>query len=176
MQLLKYLWAKTLCRLKGNDDEQISIYLRNAGAQVGKNCHIYSDIATSESHLITVGDNVTISNGVQFITHDNSICKVRPEFTDTFGYIRIGNNSFIGAKTVILPGVEIPANTIIGSGSVVTKSFTEERTILAGNPAKIVSTWDKYEEKHAGRAVNIDKCTPEQIKEKSIWSAQQLHK
>ncbi len=172
MQFLKFLFAKIICKLK-NDDEVISAYFRKEGMKVGKNCHIYSNIVTSESHLIEIGDNVTISNGVQLITHDNSICKVCPELTDTFGFIHIGDNSFIGAKTVILPGVSLPNNTIVGSGSVVTKSFSEERTILAGNPAKVVSTWDRFKEKRAKYGVNISNSSAEEKKEQSLWSANQ---
>ena len=122
---------------------------------VGMNCHIYSDLATSESYLIEIGDNVTISNGVQFITHDNSVCKVMPQFTNIFGRIKIGENSFIGAKSIVMMGVNIPANTIVGAGSVVTRSFVEERTIIAGNPARIIGNWDAYESKFSDLAVDI---------------------
>lgn len=175
MQILKYLFAKIICRLK-NDDEVMCDYFRREGMRVGKNCHIYSNIATSESYLIHIGDNVTISNGVQLITHDNSICKVLPEFTDTFGFINIGRNSFIGAKTVILPGVNLPDHTIVGSGSVVTKSFTEQRIIIAGNPAKKISTWDQYEQKRGRVAVNITGCSAEVTKERALWSAEESKK
>ena len=98
-------------------------YLMKKGVSLGKGCHIYSDISSTESYLITLGDNVTISNGVQFITHDNSVSKVIPNVSDVFGKIYIGNNVFIGAKTTILPGVIIEDNTIIAAGCVVTKSF-----------------------------------------------------
>ena len=49
--------------------------------------------------------------------------------------IIIGKNSFIGARAMVLPGVEIGENTLIGAGSVVTKSFGEN-IIVVGNPAK----------------------------------------
>lgn len=163
MHYLRYFWAKLLCRLK-NDDEVFNRYLRKSGVKVGKGCHIYSDIVTSESFLIEIGDNVTISNGVQLVTHDNSICKVLPQYSDTFGYIKIGSNSFIGAKTLILRGVSVPDNTIVGAGSVVTKSFGEERKIIAGNPARIVGDWDSYAEKYADRALNIDGMSEEEKK------------
>lgn len=92
---------------------------------VGDNCNIYSDLITGEPYLISIGNNVTISNNVQFITHDNSICKIIPDKSDVVGEIKIGNNCFIGARTVILPGVSVADNTIVGAGSVVTKSIIE---------------------------------------------------
>jgi acetyltransferase-like isoleucine patch superfamily enzyme len=142
--------------------------------RVGQNCHIYSDLFTAESFLVEIGDNVTVSNGVQFITHDNSICKVLPEFTDIFGAIKIGSNSFVGAKTVIMRGVTIPANTIIGAGSVVTRSFTEERTIIAGNPARVVGNWDTYAKKYANIAVNVSAVQGEAKEALILQSAERL--
>ena len=154
MHWLKYAIARIVVKLTGND-EAICRYLRKTGMKIGENCHIYSDVFTGEGFLVEIGDNVTISNGVQLITHDNSICKVLPEFSDTFGAIKIGSNSFIGAKTVIMRGVTIAPNTIVGAGSVVTRSFTEERTIIAGNPARVVGNWENYAAKYADVAVNV---------------------
>mgnify|MGYP004464782845 CR=1 FL=1 len=175
MNTIRFLFYKIISRLCGSDEIMCRLF-RRAGMTVGKTCHIYSNILTSENYLICIGDSVTISNGVQLIAHDNSICKVFPEFTDTFGYIRIGSNSFIGAKTVILPGVTLPPNTIVGAGSVVTKSFTEERTIIAGNPAKVVSNWEKYSENRRGAGTNITGLSAQETKTLAIWSAEQLSK
>lgn len=55
--------------------------------------------------------------------------------------IIIGENVFIGEKAIILPGVKIGNNTIIGAGSVVTKSFGDN-VMIAGNPAKIIKKYD----------------------------------
>lgn len=57
--------------------------------------------------------------------------------------IKVGNNVFIGCNVTILPGVEIKDNVIIAAGSVVTKDV-KENTVVAGNPAKEISTFDKY--------------------------------
>lgn len=51
--------------------------------------------------------------------------------------IKIGNNVWVGTRVIILPGVEIGDNTIIGAGAVVTKSFPKD-CIIGGNPAKIL--------------------------------------
>ena len=102
-----YLRKKIACKilhLSGEKScEYINSYFRKCGAIVGKNCRIYSDITTSESYLIYIGNNVTISNDVQILTHDNSVIKVIPDCTDIFGMVRIGNNTFIGARALILP-------------------------------------------------------------------------
>ncbi|MBM7551659.1 acyltransferase [Thalassobacillus pellis] len=50
--------------------------------------------------------------------------------------IIIGENCWVGMNSTILPGVKLGPNTIVGAGSVVTKSFVSGKCILAGNPAK----------------------------------------
>jgi maltose O-acetyltransferase len=63
------------------------------------------------------------------------------------GKIDIGENCFIGDSAIILPGVRIGPNTIIASGSVVTRGEYPSSSVIAGNPAKVLMTVDKYLEK-----------------------------
>lgn len=144
---IEYLGAKIIYLLRGRDMSYMINYFRRKGLHIGDMCNIYSNIVTSESFLITIKNNVTISNDVQIITHDNSICKVFKEYTDVFGEVEIGHNCFIGAKTIILPGVVLADNIIVGSGSVVTKSFYEGNIVIAGNPAKKICTIEQYKNK-----------------------------
>lgn len=175
MHLIKYFFARLWCKIK-NDDEVMNNFYRKCGVKIGAGCHIYSDIGAAESYLIEIGDNVTISNDVQLVTHDNSICKVLPQFTDIFGKIIIGNNCFIGARTVIMRGVSLPDNTIVGAGSVVTKSLTEQYKIIAGNPAKVIGDWDGFAQKFGDYAINISKLSGEQRKRAIIESAERTYK
>jgi acetyltransferase-like isoleucine patch superfamily enzyme len=52
--------------------------------------------------------------------------------------IKIGNHVWVGRYVKILKNVEIPDNTVIGLGSIVTKSFDEQNIIIAGSPAKVI--------------------------------------
>jgi acetyltransferase-like isoleucine patch superfamily enzyme len=52
--------------------------------------------------------------------------------------ISIGRNCWIGMNSVVLPGVTLGDHTIVGAGSVVTKSFLDGNQLIAGNPAKVI--------------------------------------
>lgn len=57
--------------------------------------------------------------------------------------IILGRNCWIGMNTVLLSGVKLGSNTIVGAGSVVTKSFRHGNVVIAGNPAKIIRYLEK---------------------------------
>lgn len=57
--------------------------------------------------------------------------------------IRIGDYCWVGMNSLILAGVELGPSTIVGGGSVVTKSFPEGYCVIAGNPAKIIKSIEK---------------------------------
>lgn len=177
MDNIVYIILKCLFYFSKNKEEKINNYFRNKGIKIGKNCKIYSNIITGESYLITIDDNVTISNGVQLITHDNSVIKILKGSTDVFGEIKIGRNSFIGAKSIILPGVTLGENILVGSGSVVTKSFKTNGIIIAGNPAKKIREIDKeYIEKVSKNALNIEGLNSKSKREKILLSKEKFIK
>jgi acetyltransferase-like isoleucine patch superfamily enzyme len=64
-------------------------------------------------------------------------------FGNRFGTIRIMDNCVIGYGAIILPGVTIGPNSIVGAGSVVTKDIPPE-VVAAGNPAHVLCSLDEY--------------------------------
>ena len=130
-----------------NNHEMLYAYYRRGGPKIGKHCLHCSSPMTREPYLINIGDNVTVSTNVTFVTHDNSIKLLYPEKSDVFGKIVIGNNCFIGENTTILYGVTLADNIIVAAGSVVTKSFRDSDIIIGGNPAHIINTWERFSEK-----------------------------
>lgn len=154
----------------GKNEKVMLDFFRRRGVAIGHDCHIYSSILTPEPYLIKISNNVTIATGVKFITHDNSVCKVLTKFTDVFGKIEIGDNCFIGAYSIILPGICLGSNCIVAAGSVVTKSFPSG-SIIGGNPAKVISDIYKYREKIGVFGVNVsglDYLQKKQLVESSI--------
>jgi acetyltransferase-like isoleucine patch superfamily enzyme len=139
MNIRNYLQRLHIEILKRASDERKVRYLRKQGMKVGNNCHFNSMSFSTEPYLIELGDNVAVSAGTDFITHDGAIRCFRGELTDAdvFGRIVIGNNVFIGVNCTILPNTYVGQNSIIGAGSVVRGKFPEE-SVIVGNPAKVV--------------------------------------
>lgn len=152
MKLLELIYLKFMemtLPIIGKDPMKYKLRkYRLHGAKIGDGVRAFSPISSAESYLLTIGNNVTVASGVRFITHDNSAIKIYDDATDFVGSITIGNNVFIGAYSILLPGIMIADNCIIGAGSVVCKSCTEPGTIIAGNPAKQIGIVEKMKEKY----------------------------
>ncbi len=123
-------------------------YARRIGVVVGDNCRIYTRHFGSDPFLITIGDRVTVTANVHFLTHDGSLCLFRDDKGRRYKYqpIEIGNDVFIGINSIIMPGVKIDDKVIIAAGSVVTKSVPSG-SIVAGVPAKIIGDFEDFKHK-----------------------------
>lgn len=115
--------------------------LRLKGANIGENCHIYGSIDNGHELLVSIGNNVTLASGCSLLAHDGSTKKIVGY--SRVGRIDIGNDVFIGAYSIILPNIKIGNKVIIGAGSVVTKDIPDN-SVAAGNPAKVIGTYDAY--------------------------------
>lgn len=116
---------------------------KRMGVKIGNNCHFQFGVVIDYSHywLVEIGDNVTLAPRVHILAHDAST-KLHLHYT-RIGKVKIGDNVFVGAGSIILPGVTIGNNCIIGAGSVVTKSIPEN-SVAVGNPCKVVSTLNEF--------------------------------
>jgi maltose O-acetyltransferase len=121
-----------------------------SGLHLGKNVTIMSDVRFDPPHnsLISIGDNTTICPEVAFIAHDASIFK--PLNHSRLGFINIKENCFIGQRAIILPGVTIGPNAVIGAGAVVAEDIPEN-SVASGNPAKVIGSYLDYLDKNKDR-------------------------
>ncbi|WP_213522273.1 DapH/DapD/GlmU-related protein [Nonlabens sp.] len=123
-------------------------YAKWIGVNMGNNIHIYGNPLSmfgTEPWCITLGNNVHITREVLFITHDGGTLLFRDKVPDLeiTKPITIGNNVYIGARSIIMPGVVIGNNCIIGAGSVVTKNIPDN-SVYAGVPAKKIKASEEY--------------------------------
>ena len=144
-------WIKRLQRkikLRQYDDFTISKYFRKQGAQIGKNNRILIRSLGESPRLISIGDHCTISSEVAMLTHDGAGWIFTNEIPSLqrFGTITILDNCFIGAQAMLLPDVRIGPNAVVGARAVVTKDVAPG-TIVAGNPARVISTIDALKKK-----------------------------
>lgn len=119
---------------------------RRIGVRVGRGCRVLSGTFGSEPWLISIGDRVTISHGVEFVTHDGTGWLFRDDRGRRYYYapISIGSDVFVGARALLLPGVKIGDRCVIGAGSVVARSVPSG-TVVGGVPARIIGSYDDLE-------------------------------
>ena len=129
-------------------------YLRQ-GLRLGRDVRIMGkpDFG-SEPYLIEIGDHVTISSRVSFVTHDGATWVFRhlPQYRglQRFGRIVIEDNCFIGTGAIILPDVRIGPNAVVAAGAVVTRSVPPD-TVVAGVPARPICTYQEFVRRSAPR-------------------------
>lgn len=107
----------------------VAPYFANSG-----NCYVQG------INKIYIGDYTIFAPGIKIISanHDKNNLVNHDK---TIEPIRIGKSCWIGANAVILPGVQLGDNVIVGAGAVVTKSFPSD-VIIGGVPAKVIGRND----------------------------------
>jgi len=123
-------------------------YFRRQGAEIGEGVEIFgANLFTfgSEPYLVSIGNQVTISHNVDFITHDGAMRIARAEHPGAYlyGRIHVADRCFLGAHCVLLLDTRVGAGSVIGSGSIVTGEIPPG-VVAIGAPAKPVKTVEDY--------------------------------
>lgn len=150
-------------------------YARWLGVEVGPGAKIYNVHFGSEPWLVKIGAKTWITSGTQFVTHDGSITVVKngpykvtsPEALNRYGAIVIGDNCFVGVRSIIMPGVTIGDNCIVAAGSVVTKSIPEG-TIVGGNPARVIGRVEDFARKVIDESLPIPSTWPDRETKRKV--------
>lgn len=134
-------------------------FARKLGVHMGNNVRFYGmkpGMFSTEPWLISIGSNVYITAGCQFITHDGGTLILRNEVPDLelTAPICVGNDVYIGMNVTILPGVRIGNRVIIGTGAIVTRHIPDN-SVAAGVPARVIGTVDEYLEKAKARSLHL---------------------
>jgi acetyltransferase-like isoleucine patch superfamily enzyme len=114
--------------------------IENGTIKMGNHIYIGADATISSTSSVELGSDVVISPYVLIIDHDGYGLDGNSAVEKS---VRIGNHVWIGIRAIILKGVAVGDNSIVGAGAVVTKDV-EPNTIVAGNPARKIRNTTGY--------------------------------
>ena len=163
--------------MKPSESEKKQKYMKEVFAECGENCYIelpfHANWGGHHLHLgdyvyanfnltlvddghIYVGNHVMFGPNVMIITANHPVDpKLRLRGLQYNKDVRIDDNAWIGAGVMILPGVHIGKNSVIGAGSVVTRDIPEN-VVAVGNPCRVMREISERDSKYFNRDEEID--------------------
>ena len=146
-------------QLKPSDLEKKERYMKEVFAECGDGCYIElplhanwggrhvhfgsgiyanSNLTLVDDGHIYIGDKVMLGPNVTIVTANHPVnADLRSRGLQYNKDVHIGENAWIGAGVVIVPGVNIGKNTVIGAGSIVTKDIPDN-VVAVGNPCRVL--------------------------------------
>lgn len=122
----------------------------------GNNVYANFNLTLVDDTHIYVGNNVMFGPNVTVCTATHPIYPVIRYKQAQYNLpVVIGNNVWIGSNSVILPGVHIGDNSVIGAGSIVTKDIPAN-VVAIGNPCKVLREIDEHDTKYYNKDMLID--------------------
>ncbi|HII4424404.1 sugar O-acetyltransferase [Clostridium perfringens] len=128
----------------------------------GKNVHFGNGVYANFNLTMVDDCDIFVGNNVMFgpnVTVSAGTHPIHPELRSKQAQynipIHIGNNVWIGANSVILPGVNIGDNSVIGAGSIVTKDIPSN-VVAVGNPCRVLREINENDMKYYYRDMKID--------------------
>ena len=153
MRVLRDRWASFSSSMR-------VFYYRSMGVAIGKKCYISSgahiDVRRGE---IEIGEKVSISSGSYILGH------ARRQPSKDGQVTRLEDNVRVFVNAVVLPGVTIGRNSVVGAGAVVTRDVPPD-VVIMGNPARVVEHL-AGEESRREPAQNLQECRHESRQAKS---------
>lgn len=167
----------TFNRTSPADTETYRRLLKEMFAEIGENCYIqppfYANFGGAHVHFgsniyanfnltlvddthIYVGDYTMFGPNVTIASAGHPICpELRKQGYQYNMAVHIGKNCWIGAGVVILPGITIGDNVVVGAGSVVTKDLPSD-VVAVGNPCRILRKVDERDREYYFKNHKID--------------------
>jgi len=110
---------------------------------LGEGFYANHNLTILDCARVIIGNNVLCAPNVQIYTASHPLDPVaRRSGVESAREIRIGNDVWIGGGAIILPGVCVGDNVVVGAGSVVTKDIPDN-VVVGGNPARIIKNLEK---------------------------------
>ena len=105
---------------------------------IGDHVYLNFSCVILDSNRVRIGDHVMIGPNVQIYTAAHDInAKARIQGWEVAKPINIADNVWLGGAAILLPGVRIGRNAVVGAGAVVTRDVPPN-TVVAGNPARVI--------------------------------------
>ena len=125
-------WIGQTCRMAR------SVCLRAQGVKIGRKSMISmgAKIDVSRGRVI-IGERCHITYGCVILSHDHIRRRINHDAVMPENIVVIGDRVFVGVNAVIMPGVTIGDNSVVGAGAVVTKDVPSN-VVVAGNPARVI--------------------------------------
>ena len=131
--------------------------------EVGKNFFANYNCMIIDVAKVTIGDNCFMAPNVAIYTAGHPLHPVARNSRYEYGMpVTIGDNCWIGGNVVIVPGVTIGSNVVIGAGSVVTKDIPDW-SLAAGNPCRVIRQITEEDKKYLFRRIEFDEEAWEDI-------------
>lgn len=129
-----WMWLANTLPMQGHHRYR---FVKHGGVNIKGPCYIYKNVYFDSvaPHLITIGENATITQGTTILTH--YIDPEKKGRTFRTGEVHIEEDAFIGCNTIICNAVTIGKGSIVGAGSVVTKDIPPYQ-VWGGVPAKYI--------------------------------------
>ena len=139
----------------------------NSNVKIGNHVGIFEKTIINPSELVEIGDNVGIGGEVMIWTH-GAWLDVTQGFPSDFGPVKIGNNVWLPARSIVLPNVVIGDDTVIGIGSVINRDLPSG-CFAAGSPCKVIKE-NCYPKELTDKEFNDSlKYTIDNIDFSSLW-------
>ncbi|WP_331942016.1 acyltransferase [Noviherbaspirillum sp.] len=136
-----------------------TVYVKGFGMDLHPTCQFSLSARFDKTNPrgVHVGAHTYIAFDAVILTHDLT--------RGVRLHTRVGSNCFIGARSIILPGVRVGDNAIVGAGAVVNRDVPA-RTIVAGNPAKVIR--EDIDAGRYGRLAGADEVQRRQAAENGL--------
>ena len=132
--------------------------------EVGKNFFANYNCTIIDVAKVKIGDNCQFAPNVSIYTAGHPLHPVARNSLYEYGIeVTVGDNVWIGGNTVIMPGVHIGSNTVIGAGSVVTKDIPDW-VVAAGNPCRVIREITEEEFEYYYKDRKFDEAAMEEIR------------
>jgi len=112
------------------------------GIRIGAHTFVNFGLVALDPAPITIGDHVQIGPSVQLLTPTHPLDPdLRRDGWEAAGPITVGDNVWLGGGTIVLAGVTIGEDTVVGAGAVVT-GVLPSRVVAVGSPARVIRRLD----------------------------------